>query len=436
MLTIERFSFGVGDRFAHQAKAQLRAFQMLAARGVAVVPVWNKSNREHTFIGSEPQSVFDAAQAAVKALGWEHAWHVDADHIRLETVDRFLACSDFFTIDVADSIGKPASPAEVTAFVDRHPELIGTVAIPGVGQPFTTTRAEVERIAAKYLLAVQDAGKIYRHICARKGEGNIIAEVSMDETDAPQTPPELLVILVALADEKVRVQTIAPKFTGRFNKGVDYVGDLAQFEREFNDDLAVLAHAVKQYGLPASLKLSVHSGSDKFSLYPIIRRALARTGAGLHLKTAGTTWLEELIGLAEAGGDGLKLAKEIYAYALEHVDELCAPYASVIDIDRAKLPPASVVNGWTGPQLAAAIRHVPGHPQFNPHIRQLLHVAFKLAAKAGSRYTDLLKANEAIVAQQVTENIFERHMRPLFLGEAAPAATARAQSTAGEPVAA
>lgn len=436
MLTIERFSFGVGDRFAHQAKAQLRAFQMLAARGVAVVPVWNKSNREHTFIGSEPQSVFDAAQAAVKALGWEHAWHVDADHIRLETVDRFLACSDFFTIDVADSIGKPASPAEVTAFVDRHPELIGTVAIPGVGQPFTTTRAEVERIAAKYLLAVQDAGKIYRHICAKKGEGNIIAEVSMDETDAPQTPPELLVILVALADEKVRVQTIAPKFTGRFNKGVDYVGDLAQFEREFNDDLAVLAHAVQQYGLPASLKLSVHSGSDKFSLYPIIRRALARTGAGLHLKTAGTTWLEELIGLAEAGGDGLQLAKEIYAYALEHVDELCAPYASVIDIDRAKLPPASVVNGWTGPQLAAAIRHVPGHPQFNPHIRQLLHVAFKLAAKAGARYTDLLKANEAIVAQQVTENIFERHMRPLFLGDAAPAATGRAQSAVGEPVAA
>jgi hypothetical protein len=434
MLTIERFSFGVGDRFAHQAKAQLRAFQMLAARGVAVVPVWNKSNREHTFIGSEPQSVFDAAQAAVKALGWEHAWHVDADHIRLETVDRFLACSDFFTIDVADSIGKPASPAEVAAFVDRHPELVGTVAIPGVGQPFTTTRAEVERIAAKYLLAVRDAGKIYRHICAKKGEENFIAEVSMDETDAPQTPPELLVILVALADEKVRVQTIAPKFTGRFNKGVDYVGDLAQFEREFNDDLAVLAHAVKQYGLPPSLKLSVHSGSDKFSLYPIIRRALARTGAGLHLKTAGTTWLEELIGLAEAGGDGLQLAKEIYAYALEHVDELCAPYASVIDIDRAKLPPASVVNGWTGPQLASAIRHVPGHPQFNPHIRQLLHVAFKLAAKAGARYTDLLKANEAIVAQQVTENIFERHMRPLFLGDATPAAAARAQSTAGEPV--
>lgn len=416
MLTLERFSFGIGDRFAHQAKAQLRAFQMLAKDGIDVAPVWNKSNREHTFIGSEPQSVFDAAKAAVNELGWTKGWHIDADHIRLETVDRFMSCSDFFTIDVADSIGKPAAAADVQAFVGRHPELIGNVSIQGISAPFTTTRGEVERVAAKYLLAVQDAGKIYRHIAAAKGESNIIAEVSMDETDAPQTPPELLIILAALADEKIRLQTIAPKFTGRFNKGVDYVGDLVQFEKEFNDDLAVIAHAIRQYGLPANLKLSVHSGSDKFSIYPIIRRALQRTGAGLHVKTAGTTWLEELIGLAEAGGDGLALAKEIYAYALQHVDELCAPYASVIDIDRSKLPSAATVNGWSGPQLANALRHIPSHPEFNANIRQLLHVSFKIAAKAGARYTDLLKSNEAIVAKQVTENIYDRHMRPLFVG--------------------
>lgn len=416
MLVLERFSIGVGDRFAHQAKAQLRAFQLLANDGVEAVPVWNKSNREHTFIGSEPQSVFDAAQAAVKALGWSKGWHVDADHIRLETVDRFIPCSDFFTIDVADSIGKPAAAADVQAFLDRHPELTGTVNIAGVSAPMTMTRADVERVVAKYLLAVQEAGKIYRHIAAQKGAGKFIAEVSMDETDTPQTPPELLIILAALANEKIPVQTIAPKFTGRFNKGVDYVGDLKQFEKEFNDDLAVIAHAVKQYGLPANLKLSVHSGSDKFSLYPIIRHALRRTGAGVHLKTAGTTWLEELIGLAEAGGDGLALAKEIYAYALAHVDELCAPYASVIDIDRARLPSADTVNGWSGPRLASALRHIPAHPEFNPHMRQLLHVAFKLAAKAGARYLDLLKVNEAIVAKQVTENLYDRHLRPLFVG--------------------
>ena len=415
-MKLERFSFGVGDRFAHQAKAQLRAFQMLAQDGVDVAPVWNKSNREHTFVGSEPQSVFDAAQTAVKELGWSKPWHVDADHINLTTVDRFLTCSDFFTLDVADAIGQPASDADVRAFVDRHPELIGSVSIAGIEAPFQTKQGDVEAVAAKYLKAVQDAGGIYRHIADAKGEDNFVAEVSMDETDAPQTPPELLIILTALADENIKVQTIAPKFTGRFNKGVDYVGDLVQFEKEFNDDLAVIEHAIQHYGLPENLKLSVHSGSDKFSLYPIIRRALQRTGAGLHLKTAGTTWLEELIGLAEAGGDGLNLAKEIYAYALEHVDEFCAPYASVIDIDRSKLPSADVVNQWTGSQLANALRHIPDHPEFNQHVRQLLHVSFKVAAKAGARYTDLLQSNEAIVAQQVTENIYQRHMRPLFIG--------------------
>ena len=416
MIVLDRFSIGVGDRFAHQAKAQLRAFQMLANDGVHVVPVWNKSNREHTFIGSEPQSVYDAGKAAVEELGWQFRWHVDADHIRMDTVDRFIPCSDFFTIDVADSIGKPAAKTDVDLFIARHPELIGKVKIDGIEAPFTINRNDGESVATKYLLAVQDAGKIYRHIASTKGVGNLIAEVSMDETDAPQTPSELLIILAALSDEKIPLQTIAPKFTGRFNKGVDYVGDTVQFEKEFNDDLAVIAHAVANYGLPSNLKLSVHSGSDKFSIYPIIRRACARTGAGLHLKTAGTTWLEELIGLAEAGGDGLALAKEIYAYALAHVDELCAPYASVIDIDRSKLPSTTVVNQWSGPKLASALRHIPNHPDFNAHVRQLLHVSFKLAAKAGTRYTDLLKANEAIVAKQVTENVYERHMRPLFLG--------------------
>ena len=302
-MQLERFTFGVGDRFAHQAAAQLRAFQMLAERGIDVVPVWNKSNREHTFIGSEPPSVRAAAAAAVEKLGWTKGWHVDADHIRLETVDRFLDSSDFFTIDVADSIGRPASEADIAACIARHPELQGRIEVPGIAAPLVVAHAELDRVVRKYLLAVQDAGRIYRHIVERKGgHDKFIAEVSMDETDAPQTPPELLIILAMLADEGVRLQTIAPKFTGRFNKGVDYVGDLVQFEKEFNDDLAVIALSIERYGLPANLKMSVHSGSDKFSLYPIIRRALARTGAGLHLKTAGTTWLEELIGLAEAGG--------------------------------------------------------------------------------------------------------------------------------------
>jgi hypothetical protein len=148
----------------------------------------------------------------------------------------------------------------------------------------------------------------------------------------------------------------------------------------------------------------------------VIRRVLADTGAGVHLKTAGTTWLEELIGLAEAGGDGLALAREIAADALGHVDELCGPYASVIDIDRGRLPTAAEIRSWSGSRLAAALRHVPGHPHFDPHLRQLLHVSFKLAARQGTRYTDLLVANRDLVGRQVTTNILERHLRPLFVG--------------------
>src|SRR5476651_1693333 len=283
----------MGDRFAHQGKAQLRACVMATGLGAEVVPVWNKSNREHSFIGTEPSSLRAEADAAVKALGWKKTYHVDADHIRIETVDRFIAPSDFFTIDVADSIGKLASAADVKAFVERHPELIGTVSIPHIDHPFAITRAEVERVANKFLLATQDAAKIYQHIAKAKGAENFITEVSMDETDSPQTPPELLIILAAIADQQIPIQTIAPKFTGRFNKGVDYVGDLKQFEKEFRDDLAVIAFAVKKFRLPPNLKLSVHSGSDKFSLYGPMSRAIRETGAGLHLKTAGTTWLEE-----------------------------------------------------------------------------------------------------------------------------------------------
>ena len=417
-LLLGKFSFGMGDRFAHQGKAQLQACVLATELGAEFIPVWNKSNREHTFIGTEPSSLRAEADAAVAALGWKKPYHVDADHIRLETVDRFIAPSDFFTIDVADSIGKPASPADVKTFADRHPELIGSVTIPHIDHPFTITRAEVERVANKFLLAVQDAGKIYRHITVVKGAANFITEVSMDETDSPQTPPELLIILAAIADEQIPIQTIAPKFTGRFNKGVDYVGDVPQFEKEFNADLAVIAYAIAKYGLPPSLKLSVHSGSDKFSIYEPMRKALKKFNAGVHIKTAGTTWLEELIGLAEAGGDGLEIAKEIYAYSIEHVDEFCAPYATVIDIDKAKLPSAATVNGWTSQQFVSALRHDQKNPEYNPSFRQLLHVSFKVAAKKGDRYLNALKKHEAVVAKNVTANLFERHMKPLLLGKA------------------
>jgi hypothetical protein len=415
-MKLEKYSFGMGDRFFHQGKAQLQSIVNAKAAGIEITPVWNKSDREHVTVHTHPVTLRDEADAAVKDLAWSDNYRVDADHITLATVDRFIDCSDFFTLDVGDAIGERASDQQIAAFVKRHGKYIGTLKIPGAGS-FEVTRETIEGVAATFLKAVNTAGEIYRHIVAEKGAGNFVPEVSMDETENPQTPLEMFFILAAIADEGIPAQTIAPKFSGRFNKGVDYVGDVVQFEKEFNDDLAAIAYAISEFGLPDNLKLSIHSGSDKFSIYGPIARAMRRTGAGIHVKTAGTTWLEELIGLAEAGGEGLAIAKEVYAGALQRKDELCKPYATVIDIDETQLPAADEVNGWTGAQYADALRHDQSNPAYNLHFRQLLHVGYKVAAELGDRYYGALKEFESDVSRNVTANLWERHIKPLFMSQ-------------------
>jgi hypothetical protein len=413
-MKIEKYSFGMGDRFLHQGKAQLQAIINAKNAGVDITPVWNKSDREHKTIGTEPVSLREEADNAVRDLGWPDSYRIDADHINLGTVDRFIDCSDFFTLDVGDAIGERASDEQIAAFVERHSKYIGTLPIPGAGS-YEVTKETIEAVAVTFLKAVHTAGDIYHYIVDKKGSDDFIAEVSMDETENPQTPLEMFFILAAIADEGIPAQTIAPKFTGRFNKGVDYVGDVDQFEKEFNNDLAVIAFAINEFGLPENLKLSIHSGSDKFSIYEPIRKALRRTGAGLHVKTAGTTWLEELIGLAEAGGEGLAMAKEVYAKSLARKDELCKPYATVIDIDDAQLPTPDEVNAWTGEQYADALRHDQSKPAYNQSLRQLLHVGYKVAAELGDHYYDALREFETDVSRNVTENLWERHVKPLFI---------------------
>ncbi len=414
-MKLSKYSMGVGDRFARQGVAQLTAFVQAKAMGVDITPVWNKSNREHLIVHTHPDSVRAEADAAVKALGWNGPHHVDADHIGLKTVDAFIAGSDFFTLDVADFVGKAALEGDIQDFVTRHRRYATTLKIPGINRPLTISGPDIAAIAGKYLTAVREAGAIYRHIEAAKGRDRFITEVSIDETDTPQTPVELFFILAAIADQRIPAQTIAPKFTGRFNKGVDYVGDVGQFEKEFNEDLAVVAFAIREFGLPANLKLSVHSGSDKFSIYGPMARAMRKNDAGLHLKTAGTTWLEEVAGLAMAGGDALELAQEIYEKAYGRLEELCGPYAAVIDIDRARLPEPKTVRGWSGAEFAAALRHDQKCRAYNRHFRQLLHVGFKVAAEMGDTYSQALEQHAAVIGRLVTENLLEKHIKPVFL---------------------
>ena len=191
------------------------------------------------------------------------------------------------------------------------------------------------------------------------------------------------------------------------------MGDVARFAREFEDDLCVVAFAVREFGLPSTLKLSVHSGSDNFA-YPVINRLIKQHDAGLHVKTAGTTWLEELIGLAEAGGDGLSIAKEIYARAATRFDELVKPYAPVVDIVPAQLPSPKEVAQWSSAQYVAALRHDQACPAYNLHFRQFLHVSFKVAAELGATFTDALDTHTEIIGRNVTDNLYRRHLLPLF----------------------
>ena len=378
-MTIGKYSFGVGDRFSHEGVNQLKA--LIKAEelfGVRFVPVWNKSNREHVIVCTDPGEVRKEADAAVSALGYRGQYFVDADHINLGNVDRFIDASDFFTIDVADYIGKTGTPEE------------------------------------KFLPAIKEAGKIYRHIASIKGADSFVTEVSMDEVDNAQSPEELRFILRELAKEGVPLQTIAPKFTGRFNKGVDYRGDLALFEKEFEQDLQVIAECVKEYGLPANLKLSIHSGSDKFSIYPILGRLIRKYDAGIHIKTAGTTWLEEIIGLAVADQKGLALAKKIYAGALGRMEELTVPYATVIDINPEELPTAAEVQKWDAETFARTMRHNPADPLFNPSFRQLIHVSYKIAAELGDEFYPALEKYADVIGKEIEDNLCERHIRRLF----------------------
>ncbi len=404
----------MGDRFGHQGSAQLAAIIEAEKKGIDITPVWNKSNREHIIIGTRPEDVRKEADEVTRKAGFNRPYFVDADHINLDNVDKFIVSSDFFTIDVASYIGRKADKESIRRFVSSCSGYTGELKIEGLKPYPVVSESQILSFTEKYLFAAQKAGEIYRKIKAQKGKDNFVAEVSMDEVPSPQTPVELFFILKMLGEEQIPAQTIAPKFSGRFNKGVDYAGDPLRFAAEFEADIMVIDMAVKEFGLPGNLKMSVHSGSDKFAIYPHIGSIIRKHDKGLHLKTAGTTWLEEVIGLAESGGEALEFVRKIYADALGDIEKLCAPYADVIDIDTGALPSWDEVADWNNSRFAGALRHVPGNPDYNPDMRQLIHVAYKLAAMRMDEYFRLLDANEETVSACVFENMYNRHICRLF----------------------
>jgi hypothetical protein len=414
MKQLGKYSMGIGDRFGHQGSAQLKAITKAAEKGVEITPVWNKSNREHMIIGTKPEDTRVEADRVVKNAHYEKPYFVDADHINLDTVSGFIDCSDFFTIDVSSYIGRKAEKHDTNEFIESAHKYTGNQKIPGNKLSYDVTVEMVTAVTEKYLYAAIKAFEIYRKIEKIKGKGNFVTEISMDEVHDPQSPVELFFILKMLALENIPAQTIAPRFPGRFNKGVDYDGDPQKFAAEFEADLQIIDYAIEEFGLPVDLKMSIHSGSDKFSIYPLIGNLIKKHNKGIHLKTAGTTWLEEVIGLSMSEGEGLEFVKEVYRQSLGRIDELCAPYSDVIDIKTSYLPSSAEISTWDGKRFADAIRHNPDNKNYNRNMRQLLHVAYKLAAERIDQFNDLLQENEEIISECVSENLYDRHIVRLF----------------------
>lgn len=414
MRKLGRYSLGLGDRFGHQGNAQLKAITEASVHGVEITPVWNKSDREHNITGTLPEDVRNEADTVTTSAGFRKPYFVDADHVNFNTVDRFIGSSDFFTIDVASYIGKKADRDDIESFLSDIKNYTGILKIPGIEKEFTITKEKVEKIAEKYLFAAIKAWDVYRKIEKLKGKDNFITEISMDEVHDPQSPVELFFILKMLALENIPLRTIAPKFTGRFNKGIDYKGSISTFSEEFEADLMVIDYAIKEFGLPDDLKISIHSGSDKFSIYPVIGSLIEKHDKGVHVKTAGTTWLEEVIGLSLSGGAAFKFVRELYYESLDSIDELSAPYSDVIDIKISSLPSKKDVSGWENVRFASALRNNPDNKEYNPNMRQLIHVAYKLAAMKKNEFYNLLHSNRDVISQCVYENIYERHIKRIF----------------------
>ncbi|MFX0106497.1 MAG: tagaturonate epimerase family protein [Candidatus Hodarchaeota archaeon] len=414
-MRLPKYSIGIGDRFGCQAEAQLQALIRAQESGTKVAVVWNKSHREHLITNTSPLDVLKKAQNAVEKLKWKGIFYIDADHIGISNVELYIDSCNYFTLDIAEFIGERAPNNEIDKFIEKYKKYIGKIYIPNIKEPLSITEKQLRFIAEEYLLAIKEAGKIYRRIEEKKGRDTFIIEISMDESNKTQPPIEMFFILAGIADEKIPIQTIAPKFYGEFNKGVDFKGDIRRFSKEFETFLAIIQFTKREFSLPDTLKLSIHSGSDKFSIYEAINKAIKKFNTGVHLKTSGTTWLEEVTGLAMAGGEGLEIAKEIYIKAYNRFDELCAPYNMVIDINRKKLPSPEIIKNWTNDQYVRALQHDLSSKDYNPNFRQLLHIGYKIAAEMGSRYINVLKKYNEIIAPNVTENIYRKHIKKLFL---------------------
>ena len=393
-------SAGFGDRLGLATPGHVRAVR----RFNSIAPIFaQQSVRENTRTGRTPQQVLDDSTWGIFQEGWRDPWGADADHLKTPAVvDDFIAAGyTFFTVDPGDHVDNEVHTAahiKVEVKVQALPwdaleDTARDMERRYLGHSFdlgdaalTFDRETLWRAAAKYGRAVAHTARMYRYLLDRAGEGDFELEVSVDETETPTSPEEHFFIASELRRLGVRWVSLAPRFVGRFEKGVDYIGDLETFSAEFALHAAV-ARALGPY------KLSLHSGSDKFSIYPLVARLAENL---VHLKTAGTSYLEALRTIANTDPN---LFRDILAFAHRRYDEDKATYHVSADPDKVPLP-----NTLTDSELTSVLDLFDG--------RQVLHVTFgSVLERFGPRLKEVLAEHEK-AHYAALETHFIRHLTP------------------------
>ncbi len=397
-------SAGMGDRLGLATPGHVRAIRKMNGK---IAPILTQQSiRENTRTGRNPQEVMDDAMWGVFQENWREPYGADADHLK-STADIDICLKSgytFFTIDPGEHVDNRAETADLKTLREYAKDLPSEFRIENTGLlnqivqaehlSFTFDEPTLLKAMVKYGKAVSHVVKMYQHLIKYAGARPVEMEVSVDETDNPTSHAEHAYIANELKRLGVEWVSLAPRFVGRFEKGVDYIGDLAAFEEDVNGHAAI----ARTYG---PYKISLHSGSDKFSIYKIAAQA---TKGLVHLKTAGTSYLEALRTIADL--DPL-FFQEIYQFCCDHYEEDKISYHVSAQLSRAPL--ASEVKNW-----------VPLLDDFDA--REILHVTFGSVLKEKSsdgnfqffdRLIRILKDNPDAYAQNIEQH-FLRHLTPFL----------------------
>ncbi|MGD1001676.1 MAG: tagaturonate epimerase family protein [Candidatus Brocadiia bacterium] len=399
---------GMGDRLGLATPGHIRA-----VRGSGVRPVFaQQSIREMTRTQRTAEQVMEDALWGVFEEGFRDGFGADADHLKSTAdIDVTLAAGfRMFTIDPGDHVDNAAGreSAEVlagklkgipwtdleTTEADCRRAFLGRAHRVGPDMDLSFDEETLLRAVVKYGRAVAHTRRMHRHLAQAASGRQTELEMSVDETDSPTTPHEHYYVAHELKRLGVPVVSLAPRFIGAFEKGIDYKGDLSAFETAFAQHVKIARHL-------GPYKISIHSGSDKFSIYPIAAKHAREL---IHLKTAGTSYLEALRAIAGVQPD---LFREILAFALERYGEDKASYH--VSANPAAVPAPDQLPDR---QLASVLSGNDG--------RQVLHVTFGsvLTVKdpAGNyrfrdRLLNALASNEDVHYETVARHM-RRHVEP------------------------